>query len=159
MASDRYKNILRNRVCAIIISDNWILLAKQQAPTRKKPIWMPPGGGLQFGESLHTALKREVKEETGLLIEPVRLLWIHEFIEKPFHAVEFYFECSVAGGALKLGKDPERESGDQILLDLKFVSFEEIESMNVYPEFLKKEIIKNGKMPLNLTHLISGEEF
>ncbi len=141
------------------MSDKWILMAKQQAPTRKKPIWMPPGGGLQFGESLHTALKREVKEETGLLIEPVSLLWIHEFIEKPFHAVEFYFECSVAGGALKLGKDPERESGDQILLDLKFVSFEEIASMNVYPEFLKKEIINHGKMPLNLRHIVSGEEF
>ncbi len=141
------------------MSDKWILMAKQQAPTRKKPIWMPPGGGLQFGESLHTALKREVKEETGLLIEPVSLLWIHEFIEKPFHAVEFYFECSVAGGALKLGKDPERESGDQILLDLKFVSFEEIASMNVYPEFLKKEIINHGKMPLSLRHIVSGEEF
>ncbi len=138
------------------MSDNWILLAKQQAPTRKDPIWMPPGGGVHFGESIQSALKREVMEETGLMVEPVRLLWIHEFIEKPYHAIEYYFECSVAGGTLKLGNDPERESGDQILLDLKFVSFEEIKSMNVYPEFLRNSMIKNDKIPLDMTHVVSG---
>ncbi|TVQ02533.1 MAG: NUDIX domain-containing protein [Balneolaceae bacterium] len=155
MATAIYENILRNRACAIIMSDNWILLAKQRAPTRKGPIWMPPGGGLIFGETLQTALKREVFEETGLLVEPGRLLWIHEFIEKPYHAIEFYFECSVAGGALKLGRDPERDSDDQILLDLKFISFKELASLNVYPRFLKNGIIKDGKMPFHLTHVIS----
>jgi 8-oxo-dGTP diphosphatase len=155
LATSKYENILRNRACAIIVSDNWILLAKQQVPTRKEPIWMPPGGGLNFGESLFAALKREVFEETGLLVEPGRLLWIHEFIEKPYHAVEFYFECSVAGGELKLGNDPERGSETQILLDIKFVSFEEIASMNVYPFFLKNGIVNDGKIPLHLTHITS----
>lgn len=150
-----YKNVLRNRACAIVISDDWMLLVKQQVPTRKEPVWMPPGGGIQYGETIQSALKREVLEETGLMVEPVRLLWVHEFIEKPFHAIEFYYECSIAGGALKLGKDPERKAGNQILLDLKFVSFNDIATLNVYPEFLKEGIVSQGSMPLNLTHITS----
>ena len=47
------------------------------------------------------SLRREVAEETGCLVEPIRLLWVRELIvalrpELPFdpadHAIEFMFE-------------------------------------------------------------------
>lgn len=154
----KYQNTLRNRVCAVIISNNWVLLAKHNAPTRKKSIWMPPGGGVQFGESIQSALIREVEEETGLIVEPVRLLWVHEFIEKPFHAIEYYYECSVAGGALKLGKDPEHSKDDQILLDLQFIPFNEIEKLDMYPLFLKQCLNEGNALPKKIQHVISEKE-
>ncbi|TVR16551.1 MAG: NUDIX domain-containing protein [Balneolaceae bacterium] len=155
---DLYRNKLRNRACAVIVSDEYILLAKHNSPTREEPIWMPPGGGIQFGEPAKEALIREVKEETGLIVEPIRLIWIHEFLEDPYHAIEFYFECSIAGGALKLGEDPEHTSENQILLDLKFIPFKETGSISLYPSFLKESCKNNGKLPENILHVITSPQ-
>lgn len=140
-----YTHVLRNRACAVVTSGDWILLLKHQSPSREMPIWLPPGGGIEFGESMEMAVMREVKEETGLYVKPVRLLWVHEFIEPPFHAIEYYFECDVTGGSLKLGEDPEHGADSQILKDLKFIPFHEIEHLPVYPKFLKEACL-NGEL-------------
>ncbi len=141
------ENRIRNRACAIIISGDWILLLKHQSPTRKEPIWIPPGGEVLFGESLNEALRREVKEETGLYVEPNRLRWIHQFIEKPYHAIEYYFDCEITGGTLELGQDPEYGESDQILLELKFFPYSELTSIPVYPEFLQYHFSEKSELP------------
>ncbi len=155
---DIYINKLRNRACAVIVSDDWILLAKHNSPTRKEPIWMPPGGGIEFGEPAKDALIREVKEETGLIVEPTRLIWVHEYLDTPYHAIEFYFECSIAGGALKLGEDPEHSKDNQILLDLKFIPFTDTSNLPIYPAFLKESCKNSGKLPENVVHVITSPE-
>lgn len=153
MTDQVLENRLRNRACAIITSDEWILLLKHQSPTRTNPIWMPPGGEVQFGEPLDGALRREVMEETGLYVEPSRLVWIHEFIEKPYHAIEYYFECEVTGGTLKLGEDPEYDKSGQILLDLKFFQFKELSTIPVYPEFLQYHFSETSDLPQYPVHI------
>ena len=45
-----------------------------------------PGGHIELGERIEDALKREVKEEVGLDVEPVRLLLMQEAI----YSKEFY---------------------------------------------------------------------
>jgi len=144
---DIFSNKLRIRTSAIIVSDSSLLLIKHKLPTRTQPVWMPPGGGVSFGETLEDALKREVKEETGLVVQPINLLWVHEFLEKPYHALEYYFECSIAGGMLKLGRDPEIPENDQILQELKFISSQKAEELPVYPEFLNDFISSGCDLP------------
>ena len=39
-------------------------------------LWAPPGGGMEYGESAHAALKREFMEETHLEIEVERFLFV-----------------------------------------------------------------------------------
>lgn len=151
-----YTHVLRNRSSAIITSGEWILLLKHQAPSRKEPIWLPPGGGIEFGESMEQAVVREVKEETGLFIKPIRLLWVHEFIEPPLHAIEYYFECDVTGGSLKLGEDPEHGRESQILKDLKFISFQDAGTLPVFPEFLKQAILSGDSFPSEIRHVTSA---
>lgn len=131
----------------MIAVNSSILLIKQNVPTRENAVWMPPGGGVLVGETLETALAREVLEETGLKVLPEKILWIHEFLETPYHAIEFYFECSIVGGMLKLGSDPELPLDEQALLEVKFVSSDKLATLPVFPEFIKN--IFDGKNRLH----------
>jgi ADP-ribose pyrophosphatase YjhB (NUDIX family) len=55
-------------VSAAIVRDGRILLVRR-ARSPGKGLYSLPGGRVEFGESLHAALHREVDEETGLKIE------------------------------------------------------------------------------------------
>lgn len=88
--------------------------------------WAPPGGGLDYGENTHEALKREFLEETGLRIAVKRFLFVHEFLKKPLHGIELFFEVEITGGALKMGTDPEMTAQDQIIDQVAFRPFADI---------------------------------
>jgi 8-oxo-dGTP diphosphatase len=59
-------------VSAAIFRDDKILLVRR-ARSPAKGLYSLPGGRVEFGEALHTALHREVDEETALKIEIVEL--------------------------------------------------------------------------------------
>jgi len=116
---------------------------------------MPPGGGVQYGEPLETALKRELFEEAGVEVETGQLCLIHEFIEFPYHAIEFYFKAEIIGGNLQKGIDPERTYDKQILQDLKFFSISQLSGIELYPEYLKTHIPTIIKQNSNVQHIRS----
>ncbi len=82
-----------------------LLVTLNRSPQDPAGEWLLlPGGGQRPGEDLHATLRREVAEETGLAVEPGRLLWLREYIpahhefahlEEPEHAIEFMFEAEV----------------------------------------------------------------
>lgn len=55
-------------VSAAIFRDGKVLLVRR-ARSPGKGFYSLPGGRVEFGEGLHEALHREVREETGLVIE------------------------------------------------------------------------------------------
>ena len=59
-------------VSAAIFRDDKVLLVRR-ARSPAKGFYSLPGGRVEFGESLHTALHREVDEETALRIEIIGL--------------------------------------------------------------------------------------
>lgn len=149
---------VRVRSCALIIDKGRVLLLKQQAPTRIEPIWIPPGGGVELGESSKQAVIREVFEETRLKITPKNLLYIHEFIEPPYHAVELYYLSEFSSGVLQKGKDPELDSENQQILKCEFVEVSKLKNIFIYPKFLKDEIPKliNQETIQSIKHFISS---
>jgi 8-oxo-dGTP diphosphatase len=61
--------------CATMVEENRVLLVQHAAA--EKPDygnWLLPAGSVEHNESVEQAVKREVKEETGLEIRPVRKL-------------------------------------------------------------------------------------
>jgi 8-oxo-dGTP diphosphatase len=145
---DVFGDRLRVRVNAMIFRGSDILLVQIDSPTTGTTFWMPPGGGVMFGESLHEALEREVLEETGLRVSPGKLRYVTEYIRKPYHAVEFYYHCEVTGGSAAMGSDPELDAGSQIIRDMRWIPLGELQTMDIYPAFLrleKAEDLLNGE--------------
>lgn len=135
---DAYGGRVRVRVGALLFDapqdPTAVLLAEHEGLWEDRPFWTPPGGGVEFGEGLAEALRREVKEETGLDVEPGEVRYVLDFVRPPLHAVSFYVECRAPDlGAARLGADPEL--GDrQLLRDLRMVPFEELGAITLYPE-------------------------
>jgi len=80
--------------------------------------WSLPGGFLEPGERLAEAIVREVREETGLEVEPLRIVGVYSdpaytHITYPngdqVHFVSTTFECRVVGGALRADGDESLE--------------------------------------------------
>jgi 8-oxo-dGTP diphosphatase len=141
---------IRIRVCGILIRRNKILLAKHTGIGPEGVIWIPPGGGVEFGESLQQALVREFHEETGITVNVDKLITFHEFINPPLHALEFFFSVLDVDGTNPVkGADPELGK-NQIIEEIKFVSFDELQ---IIPKSRKHKIlhsITNEKSLINL---------
>jgi len=122
-----YGNRLRLRVCGLCTNQDQLLLVNHQL-SRAGNLWIPPGGGLEFGESVTDGLRREFIEETGLHVEVEEFLFTSEFLQPPLHAIELFFRVKVVGGTLKTGRDPELK--ESIIREVKFVSWQELATWN-----------------------------
>jgi len=95
---------------ALIFQRGRILMA-QRGKEPLKDWWSLPGGAVETGETLDQAVRREVREETGLEVQPVRMFEIFERIMRDgegateYHYVLIDYVCRVTGGSLCAGDD------------------------------------------------------
>jgi len=122
--AETYGNKLRIRVCGLCWEGNNLLLVNHKSLTASD-FWAPPGGGVEFGETLEMALKREFLEETGLIVDVLEFAFGCEFIKMPLHAIELFFRVAATGGKLKTGYDPELE----VIQETKFLTEGEIQQI------------------------------
>lgn len=96
----------------IIDSDRILLVERGRQPLQGW--WSLPGGVLEVGERIEFALRREVREETGLEVEVHCLLELFERIMpdaegKPeYHYVLADYVCTPAGGQLLAADDASK---------------------------------------------------
>ncbi|MDD2521704.1 MAG: NUDIX domain-containing protein [Anaerolineaceae bacterium] len=149
------KRKLRNSVKAVIIDDGKILLL--QKDNGKGGYTVLPGGGQEFGETLHQALKREVFEEIGAKIKIGKLLHIREYFsekhdyaleDREIHQVEFFFKCKlVEAYKPKNGHFPDPHQKEVV-----WVSLDKLDEANFYPTALRKILpdLKHNDAPIYL---------
>lgn len=120
-----YRHRTRIRVCGMCWQGDNLLMVNHRGLTAGN-FWAPPGGGIEFGEAAHDALIREFGEETGVLVKPLELRFVCEYIQPPLHAVELFFSVTNLGGRVKTGVDPESDADKQLITDVRFMPLEEI---------------------------------
>jgi len=87
--------VLRPAVYAIVVYDGKVLLMKMRHTGK----YHPPGGGISVGERVEDALKREIREETGIEVKVGRFARFEElfFYYDPsgtaYHGLHFYYVC------------------------------------------------------------------
>ena len=137
-SDDNYRHKLRVRVCGILVENDRLLLVRLRSPVTGKIVWMPPGGGLEFGEDIESCLVREFHEETGLHIELDEFQFVNELIEPPYHAIELYYRVVRTGGQLRLGSDPEHRADSQLLQEVRWVPLLELSQLSLAPAKLRE---------------------
>jgi len=100
-------------VGALIFNRDKILLV-ERGKEPLKGYWSLPGGVLETGETLEQGIIREVREETGLEVKPLKVLEIFERIIRDAHGAPEYhyvlidYICRITGGLLRAADDASR---------------------------------------------------
>src|SRR6266540_1538988 len=115
------------------------------APSQRQPALADPGRGDGDGASIAETVVREVEEETGLKVEPTRVIGIYS---NPRHVIEYAdgevrqqfsicFACDVTGGRVLDRTDESLEVG--------FFTPDQIEALPMHPS-----------IRLRITHYLEG---
>ncbi len=99
-------------VGAVVVRDGRALIIRRAHEPRKGE-WSLPGGLLDLGESLFDAVRREVKEETGLDVNPGPIIETFDRVHRDpdgrirYHFVIVDFVCEAPVGEPVAGSDAE----------------------------------------------------
>jgi ADP-ribose pyrophosphatase YjhB (NUDIX family) len=93
----------------VVVHDGRVLLIRRG----KEPLygrWVVPGGTVELGEPLDEALVREMREETGLEVEPLELLTVFDRIQRDgarvlYHYVIVDYLCRWLSGEARAASD------------------------------------------------------
>ena len=67
--------------------------------------WEPPGGQVENGEDVLTALKREILEESGIAVETGKLVGVYSNVESDPTKLMLTFEATAVGGTLQTSEE------------------------------------------------------
>jgi 8-oxo-dGTP pyrophosphatase MutT (NUDIX family) len=98
--------------------------------------WVLPGGGVDVGESLESAMVREIREELGVGSLVERLAAVGELILPDRHVVDFFFLGRLAR------TDGFQVNYDEGIGDARWFSPDEIPDLTVLPVEIK-ELLRN----------------
>ena len=121
IAKKHFSNRIRIRVCGICIENERVLMVCHKGVINEHDVWLPPGGGMEEGETMKETLVREFIEETGFEIEVGSFWFKNEFIHAPIHAIELYFRVHIKSGKLIQGTDPELSPDAQLIKDVRWI--------------------------------------
>lgn len=118
--------IQRPSVYGVVLNEGRLLVGVAQS-TQK---YVLPGGGIEKGEAIDAALRREVWEETGVEVEVGAFLhfqtdlFYYDPMDLAIHGFMFYYHCKPLGTALDHPAYPPEE-------DLEFPLWVDVDSLQV----------------------------
>ncbi|HVG18511.1 MAG TPA: NUDIX hydrolase [Blastocatellia bacterium] len=155
---DNGNNRFNYRVVGVAVHDNSVLLHRAEGDD----FWTFPGGRAEFGEPAAQTLKREMREEIGVEVEVVRLLWFvenfFEYADMRYHEIALYFLMRLPA-TCKYVVQPGPFLGEEEGTKLTFQWFpqqpEALSGLPLLPSFLQTAI---QKLPESVQHVIHFDE-
>lgn len=136
---------MRVRLAGIIPMENGIaLMHRQHVKNRRyEDYYVFPGGGQEGDETLEQGTIREIKEEFGIDVKIVKLLYTLKSEDKE----EYFFLCEYVSGELGTGEGPEF-SGDPKYIDSgtytpEIISKQEIKNTFILPPEIKEKLVED----------------
>lgn len=147
-------NHKRVSVRAIIIKDDKIYLMKR-LKNGKDMFYSFAGGGIEDGETTSACVIREVKEEFGIDVKPVKLVYIY-ISKKNF---ELFYFCDYVSGKFGTGTGEEFDGShpDNVYIP-EIIALSDLKKLPLKPAEIKGELIKDLQSG-NLYNLDNVKEF
>lgn len=128
----------RNSAKAVVINNGKLLV--NRCRSRFGDYYTLPGGGQRTGEMLPETVRREVLEETGYTVSPIRLSGIYERLSSDRgdgqnHKIYFIFLCK-----LESGECVKPTETDRYQLGIEWVPLREIANRNLFPRAIRDNI-------------------
>ncbi|MBP3971002.1 NUDIX domain-containing protein [Bacillus sp. WL1] len=118
--------MIRNRGVAIIVQEGKIALIKRIRGGETYYVF--PGGGIEEGETLEEATKREAYEELGVHIKVGNLI-----AQVEYKGTQYYFNAHIIGGVFASSKAEEFELKDRGSYIPVWLPIQELEEVNIKP--------------------------
>jgi ADP-ribose pyrophosphatase YjhB (NUDIX family) len=156
------------RVAGVVIFDNKVLVHRSILDD----FWSLPGGRCEFLEISKDALKREMKEEIGVEIKIIRTLYFVEnffnFGGKDYHELSIFYlmefppdsklvleNDTFSGKEDGSGFENDDSNGKELELIFKWVDIDKLETLRLYPLFLRKSLTNIKPFP---EHIINRDD-
>jgi 8-oxo-dGTP diphosphatase len=115
-------------VGGVVIEQDKVVLVRRGHPPQKGE-WTIPGGAVELDEKLEAAVRREVREETRLFVEPMKLLTVFERIVRSegrvrYHYVVLDYACKRKQGHVNPASD---------VLDARWVLKDQLKEYRLRP--------------------------
>lgn len=116
---------MRIRPGAYIVRDHRVLTLKYTYSGGI--IYALPGGNLEFGEELESALVRELEEELGIRCRPGEVLHVAEVMHRGENTIHFIFKCGDFPG------EPQLNPAETKAEEIAWLPLSELDRFTLYP--------------------------
>ncbi len=147
---------IRLSIKGVILKEDKMLCLKHEKDG--EVYYTLPGGGQEFGETIHQAVKRECLEEANVHVLPHEVMFIRDYIAKnhefstgneEVHQVEIMLKCSlIVESEASLAIQP-----DDFQIGIEWIPLAQLLSTPLYPQILKEKITNYLKGSNGLIYL------
>lgn len=135
---------MHTSVRGIIEKEGKIILIhriKKRQDNTYREYYVVPGGKMEENETEEETLIREIQEEVGIIVEPIKKVLIYN--SSYDNSIQNFYKCKYISGKIGTGNGPEmKEKRDQKeLFEVIEIAKEKIDTINLVPQEIK-EIIR-----------------
>ena len=129
---------MKHRIAAgvIVENDEGCILLVRHHKAGAYDFWVAPGGGAEGHEDLRGTARREVFEECGLHVEPLRIAYIEEFANPHMRECKVWFTGRLIGGSLDSSAP---EAVGEHIVEAAWLSPREFAGKTVFPPMLHRD--------------------